>query len=49
MLKPPLFDIYFDKHFGVGIRWARAYGITMISLSIPFISIQLNVGTYREN
>jgi hypothetical protein len=49
MHKPPLFDIYFDKHIGVGIRWTRAYGMVLISFSIPFITLQINIGTYREN
>ncbi len=49
MHKPPLLDIYFDKHIGVGIRWARGYGMTLISFSIPFITLQINIGTYRED
>lgn len=47
--KPPLLNIYFDKHIGVGIRWARVYGMTLISFSIPFITLQINLGTYRED
>ena len=49
MGKPPLFDLFFDKHIGIGIRWTSYAGMTLISLSIPFITLQLNIGTYREN
>lgn len=46
MQNPPLFDAYFDKHIGIGIRWTRYAGMLLFSFSIPFITIQINLGTY---
>jgi hypothetical protein len=48
MNKPPLFDIFFDKHIGIGIRWMRYANMFLISISIPGITLQINMGTYRE-
>jgi hypothetical protein len=48
MNQPPLFDIFFDKQIGVSIRWTRYSGLFLISFSIPFITLQINLGTYHE-
>jgi hypothetical protein len=44
----PLFYLFLDKHIGIGIRWSSYSGLFLISFSIPFITIQLNFGTYIE-
>lgn len=48
MQRVPLFDLHFDKHIGIGIRWTSYAGMTLISFSIPFITLQINLGTYNQ-
>jgi hypothetical protein len=48
MQNPPLLDLHFDKHIGIGIRWTSFAGMLLISFSIPFITLQINLGTYNQ-
>ena len=39
------FDIFFDNHFGVGVRWYKYYPYTVsISIALIFFSITLGFG-----
>ena len=37
-------DVFFEKHFGIGIRWRRFYYAFELSISIPFVTITLGLG-----
>ena len=37
-------DVFFEKHIGVGIRWAKFVYQLELSVSIPFITIVIGIG-----
>lgn len=43
------FDIFFDQHIGVGLRWKIDwYYPLMISIALPFVTIVLGIGKGRD-
>lgn len=38
------FDIFFEKHFGLGIRWDSVYYQLDLSIAFPFFTIVLGLG-----
>jgi len=42
------FDVFFEPHFGLGLRWARGYGFWLnLSLALPFVTITVGIGPRR--
>lgn len=42
------FDWFFDKHFGIGMRWDNFYYPIHLSFSILFITINIGIGKSRD-
>lgn len=38
------FDIFFEKHIGIGLRWDSIYYPLEISLSIMFLTVVIGIG-----
>ena len=38
------FNVFFDKHFGVGVRWDSTVYPVELSVSLPFITFTFGVG-----
>ena len=38
------FDIFFEKHFGLGVRWQVMNSVLMLSIAIPFVTIVIAIG-----
>jgi len=39
------FDIFCERHFGVGLRWEFDYGFWLaVSLALPFVTITVGIG-----
>jgi hypothetical protein len=38
------FDIFFEKHFGLGIRWDNCFYWFDLSISIPFVTLTIGLG-----
>ncbi len=38
------FDIFFEKHIGLGIRWDDWGFPIYLSISIPFLTITIGIG-----
>ena len=42
---PPRIDVFFDKHFGFGIRWRiDGYYKFELSIALPFVTLVLGMG-----
>ena len=39
------FDIFFERHFGIGLRWDSFEYPLRLSLALPFITITVGFGT----
>lgn len=43
--KLPRFDLYFENHIGLGIRWRRNVAFPLeVSIGIPFVSCIIGIG-----
>lgn len=38
------FDIFFERHFGVGLRWNSFEYPLHLSLALPFVTITVGIG-----
>jgi hypothetical protein len=38
------FDIFFEKHIGIGLRWDNHYFALHLSFSIPFLTFTVGIG-----
>jgi hypothetical protein len=43
------FDIFFERHFGIGLRWDSFEYPIHISLALPFITITVGIGRPNTN
>ena len=42
------FNIFFERHFGIGLRWGDSYEYPLhLSLALPFITITVGIGAVR--
>lgn len=41
------FDIFYEKHFGFGIRWESISYALDLSIAFPFFTIILGIGNKR--
>jgi hypothetical protein len=41
------FDIFFEKHFGLGVRWEKINYSLDLSIAFPFFTITLGFGHKR--
>jgi len=45
----PRFDIFFESHFGIGVRWSDwPYGFS-ISIALPFFTITIGMGKDKQD
>lgn len=42
------FDIFFEKHFGFGIRWDNFSYTLDLSIAFPFFTIVIGLGKEKE-
>jgi hypothetical protein len=42
------FDWFFDRHIGLGIRWDNFFFPLHLSISVPFITVNIGIGTYPK-
>jgi hypothetical protein len=42
------FDIWFEKHIGIGIWWRSEYFTFEVSLCLPFFAVSLGLGRRKE-
>jgi len=42
------FDVFFEKHFGLGIRWDDFFYPLHLSISIPFITFTFGLGRQKN-
>ena len=38
------FDIFFERHFGFGIRWDNVYYDLKLSIALPFFTVVIGIG-----
>jgi len=38
------FEIFFEKHIGVGIRWSTDFFAFHLSIAIPFVTVTIGFG-----
>jgi hypothetical protein len=43
------FDIFFEKHFGFGIRWDTHLYDLQLSIAFPFFTITIGLGKDKVN
>lgn len=48
-LKPKRFNLIFEKHFGIGIRWDDWLYPLELSIAIPFITFTIGIGKIRQS
>ena len=49
MVPPKRFDVFFEKHIGVGIRWQTDFAFPFeLSVSIPFVTFAIGFGKARS-
>jgi hypothetical protein len=41
------FDLFFEKHIGFGIRWGDQAFPIHLSISIPFVTFTIGLGSYK--
>ena len=42
------FEIFFEKHFGVGIRWESIHYPLHLSIALPFVAITIGFGRSKS-
>jgi hypothetical protein len=47
-VNPKRFDWFFDKHFGVGIRWDDWLYPLHLSVALPFITFTIGIGSLKN-
>lgn len=48
VISPKRFNWFSDKHFGVGIRWDDWLYPLHLSVALPFITITIGIGKFKE-
>jgi hypothetical protein len=43
------FDWFFDKHFGIGIRWDNWLYPLHLSIALPFVTFTAGIGKLRKS
>lgn len=41
------FDIFFERHIGIGLRWDNLLYPLELSLALPFVTVTLGIGKAR--
>lgn len=44
MMEIPRFDIFFERHIGLGIRWDSCGYALRLSFAFPFVTITVGLG-----
>jgi len=41
------FDLFFERHIGIGLRWDNGQYPLHLSFSIPFLTLTIGIGAKR--
>jgi hypothetical protein len=41
------FEMFFERHIGIGLRWDHAGFPLHLSLALPFVTVTVGIGSYK--